>query len=140
MAADALKFSSNSAFEALSYTDVFKTVNGQITTNGTLTIWTPESGKKFRVKAVYVDAVVDVILAASGTAGVYLQVFDDTTAILDVAAFTATAAAGTAKSRMIDLRQGYVSAAADNLLKIGFSASITTGKVDLSVIAMGTEQ
>lgn len=140
MAADALKFSSNSAFEALSYTDVFKTVNGQITTNGTLTIWTPESGKKFRVKAVYVDAVVDVILAASGTAGVYLQVFDDTTAILDVAAFTATAAAGTAKSRMIDLRQGYVAAAADKPLKIGFSASITTGKVDLSVIAMGTEQ
>lgn len=140
MAADKLKFSSNSAFEALSYADTFKTVNGQVTTNGTLTIWTPASGKKFRVKAVYVDATVDVVLAASGTAGVYLQVFDDTTAILDVAAFTTTAAAGTSKSRMIDLRQGYVSATANNALKIGFSASITTGKVDLSVIAIGTEQ
>jgi PKD repeat protein len=140
MPADALKFSSNSAFEALSYADVFKTVSGQITTNGTLTIWTPATDKKFRVKAIYVDAVVDVILAASGTAGVYLQVFDDTTAKFDVAAFTATAAAGTSKSRMIDLRQGYVSAAANNALKIGFSASITTGKVDLSVIAIGTEQ
>ncbi len=140
MAADTLKFSSNSAFEALSYADVFKTVSGQVTTTGKLDIWTPTSGKKFRVKAVYVDVVVDTVLAATGTAGVYLQVFDDTTAILDVAAFTNTAAAGTAKSRMLDLRQGIVSAAADKVLKIGFSASIATGKVNLSVVAIGTEQ
>lgn len=140
MPADTLKFSSNSAFETLSYANVFKTVSGQVTTTGTLDIWTPATGKKFRLKAIYVDAVVDTILAATGTTGVYLQVFDDSTAIIDVAAFTNTAAAGTAKSRMIDLRQGYVAALADKKLKIGFSASISTGKVNLSVFAIGTEQ
>ena len=115
MPADTLRFSANNAFEALTYANVFKTVSGQVTTNGTLTIWTPTSGKKFRVKAVYVDATVDTILAASGTAGVYLQVFDGSTAVLDVAAFTNTAAAGTAKSRMFDLRQGLVSTTADKI-------------------------
>jgi hypothetical protein len=133
---DAVKVSSNSSFAAASYANVFKTVNGTITGTGSLTLWTPATGKRFVVKSLALSYLVTTAFTGSGTS---LQLLDDTTVIGDVQVFSASAAIGLTNQITIDLRQGIASTGANKVLSLKFNSTIGAGVLAITCISMGTE-
>lgn len=123
---------------------VVKTFTGSVATNTPLGIWTPATGKKFVLKGFAINAVVGVVLNGTATS---LWLVDNTvsTLIFPLAAFSATQAANSV------LRQptvsilpyksgGFVSAAANNALKVVGDATVgTTGTILVSGIVWGDE-
>lgn len=118
---------------------VFKTVTA--TSSVGTNIWQPGSGKKFRLMRYMIQATADV--ATSGGADVDVILKDNTTGLAAAFTFYAPATAGTvagagANSGWADLGNGILSAAADNPLVVGLSATLTSGKV--RVVVCGTEE
>jgi hypothetical protein len=97
--------------------NVFKTIAGVAITAGTpQTIWTPAAGKKFRL--------LGYVLGASATTGAAGSVFilkDNTTEILRAV----DNGAGGINAISPPLGNGYLSAAADNPLKLDAAANCT---------------
>lgn len=89
---------------------------------GTFTVWTPTSGKKFRLMGISISSSVAARLlvrdGAGGTVMLYFQV-------------------GAADTKVYNLDQGFVSATANNVLEI---LNSTGGTVDARVTAWGTEE
>lgn len=119
---------------------VFKTAKA--TATGTTAIWTPTLGKKFRLmrfkiivtanSAQTTAGVVDFDLQDSGTSlNVTHSVFIPATALTTNISFGY-------ESEWIDLGNGQLSAAANNVLNLVFAATGFTGAV--RVIACGTEE
>lgn len=118
---------------------IFKTITA--TSSVGTNLWQPAAGKKFRLMRYMIQATSDV--ATSGGADVDVVLKDSTTGLAASFSFYAPATAGTtasngASSGWVDLGNGMVSAAADNILVVGLSATLTSGKV--RVIACGTEE
>ena len=120
--------------------NVFKTAKA--TATGTTAVWTPTTGKKFRLmrfkiivtanSAQTTGAVVDFDLQDSSTSiNLIHSVFIPTTAIT-------TNINDGYDSGWIDLGNGYLSTAANNVLNLVFSATGFSGAV--RVIACGTEE
>ncbi len=121
------------------YLTIFKTV--QATASGNTAIWTPTTGKKFRLKRIHISIGDDATITSGGHLAITFQ--DATTAIgLGFDTWLASAA-GTADGiafdvPMFDLGFGYLSSAANNVLNVNLSSALSGGSVRVTVA--GTEE
>ena len=118
---------------------IFKTATA--TASGDTALWTPTSGKKFRLMRFKIEATADA--ATSGGASIDVVLRDSTTATAAAMSFYAPATSvtttpGRISSGWVDLGNGLLSAAANNVLNINLSAALTSGKV--RVVCCGTEE
>lgn len=119
--------------------NIFKTV--QATASGNTALWTPTAGKKFRLMRFMVQITGNAIAAVAGVLTVSFQ--DSTTAIgIAMDGFIPTSAATPATedfiSPWVDLGNGFLSAAANNVLNVNLSFALTGGNVRITVA--GTEE
>lgn len=117
----------------------FKTVTA--TASGDTAVWTPTSGKKFRLMGAMVELSGNAQLASAATFNIVLR--DATTAIgVGFSASVGAAAITTSVPNLLDngvnLGNGILSAAANNVLNVNLSAALTGGVV--RVTAWGTEE
>lgn len=116
---------------------VYKTVSA--TASGNTAAWTPAGGKKFRLMRLGID-----VTGNSSTVGgaVIVISFQDSVADINVtfSVFVPTAAlAGLALyTQTVDLGNGFLSAAANNVLNVNLSAALATGAVRVRM--EGTEE
>lgn len=123
---------------------VVKTFTGSVATTVGVTAWTPATGKKFVLKGFAINAVVGVVLNGTATS---LWLVDSTvsTLIYPLAAFSATQAANSVlraptTTVLPNKSGGFVSAAANNALKLVGDATVgTTGTIVVSGIVWGDE-
>jgi hypothetical protein len=111
--------------------------------SGDTALWTPASGKKFRLMRFMLTVTADATLTGGGVVTMTLR--DGTTATnAALRAFVpATAAATIAPSNnlampWIDLGNGILSTAANNVLNINLSGALASGQI--VVLACGTEE
>jgi hypothetical protein len=119
--------------------NIFKT--GTATANGNTTLWTPASGKKFRLMGIVVVAVTgqstqtvggnfEITLTDSGTAiGLGWSLLVPSVALANVSDTIFPAA---------DLKNGYLSTTANNVLQVNLSAGMVAGECRVTVY--GTEE
>lgn len=118
---------------------IFKTATA--TASGDTALWTPTSGKKFRLLKYSIWITADA--ATAGGADIDIVLRDATTATAQAFSVFVPAAAATllgpgAGTEWIDLGNGQLSAVANNVLNINLSAALTAGKV--RVVCCGTEE
>ena len=134
-----VKDGSSNSLMAVRNPTTFKTV--QATASGNTALWTPTSGKKFRLMRLIIDFTANVSQSAGG---VITLTFQDSTTGLPISfdVFVPTAAVTTTQggytSGWIDLGNGILSAAANNVLNVNLSAALATGNA--RVTACGTEE
>lgn len=127
------------SFDRLRTPNIFRTATA--TTSGNTTLWTPTAGKKFRLMRYKVIVTNDAAQSAAGNISIDLrdastsmnQTFD-----VFIPATAATTMGGGWQSGWIDLGNGILSAAADNVLNINLNAALTSGKV--RVLVAGTQE
>lgn len=116
----------------------FKSV--QATASGNTALWTPTSGKKFRLMRFKVQVTGNATQTAGGVLTIGLQ--DATTAIGVSHDVYVPSVALTGQfdydGGWVDLGNGFLSAAANNVLNINLSAAFTAG--NCRIIACGTEE
>lgn len=117
---------------------IFKTVTA--TASGNTTLWTPTSGKKFRLQRYRIEVSNGAAQSSGGDIDVTFQ--DATTDMnlghtLYVPAAAATVV-GAFSSGWIDLGNGVLSGAINRVLSVNLSAALTAGK--LRVMVAGTEE
>ncbi len=120
--------------------NIFKTATA--TASGDTALWTPTSGKKFRLLKVACQVTSDAAQTSGGDITIALR--DSTTAIgISFSVYVPTLA-GTIFGAGFDLgwldlgELGYVSTVANNVLNINLSATLNSGVC--RVIAAGTEE
>ena len=119
--------------------NIYKTATA--TASGNTALWTPTSGKKFRLMRFKVDVTANASLAAGAIFTVGLQ---DATSDLGVSSdiYVPTTAVTTGMggwtSGWIDLGNGKLSSVANNVLNVNLSAALATG--DVRVTACGIEE
>jgi hypothetical protein len=111
------------------------------TAAGNTALWTPTAGKKFRIMRFKVQVTANAVLAVAGVLALGLQ--DATTDLNLTHSVFVPAAAGTTMpgafdSGWIDLANGVLSAAANQVLNANLSAALTGGTARF--IAAGTEE
>lgn len=119
--------------------DTVKTASA--TASGNTAVWTPTAGKKFRLMRFRV--MITANAATAGGAVVTVKFQDATT---DIASATDVYVPGTAvttglgafSSEWIDLGNGVLSAATNNVLNVNLSAALTSGNV--RVLVAGIEE
>lgn len=119
--------------------EVFKTA--QATAAGSTALWTPAAGKKFRLMRYMIQLTENAVRAAAGV--VTIELLDGASHIGQAhdAFVPAAAVSGIGDgyvSPWIDLGNGVLSGAANNVLNINLSAALTAGNV--RAIACGTEE
>lgn len=117
----------------------FKTATA--TASGNTALWTPTSSKKFRLMRLLIEITGEA--ATSGGASIDVTLQDATSPIgigfsVFVPGTGVTTTESAVNSGWIDLGNGFLSAAANNVLNINLSAALTAGKV--RVTACGTEE
>lgn len=112
----------------------FKTAT--ITASGNTAIWTPTTGKKFRLMGYSINAPDDVQAGAAGDVDV---TFNDAGVAIGLG-FTFWSPDNTSTSNrhmdnsgVVQLGNGYLSSAANNVLNVNLSAAITQGKIRVTV-------
>ena len=126
-------------FTPLRTPEVFKTATA--TASGDTALWTPAGGKKFRIMRYMITITADA--ATSGGAEIDIVLRDATTATaaalsVYVPAVGATTFGNTVSSGWVDWGNGFLSAAANNVLNTNLSAALSAGKV--RVVVCGTEE
>lgn len=122
------------------YLSTFKSV--QTAATGDTAVWTPASGKKFRLKRLFVMVTQDA--ATSGGGVITIKLRDSTTDMnltfdLWVPSATIAAPIGVAfSSGSVDLGFGVLSATINNVLNVNLSAALSAGKCRVTV--SGTEE
>jgi hypothetical protein len=112
----------------------------QATASGNTAVWTPTTGKKFRLMRL----MVQITGNATITSGAVLTVsFQDSTTATNIAIdsyipASALTAADDFVSPWIDLGNGYLSAAANNVLNVNLSSALAAGNARIFVC--GTEE
>jgi hypothetical protein len=127
------------AISAVRTPSIFKTV--QATASGNTAVWTPTSGKKFRLMRIFVQITDNASLASGAVLTVDLRDSNTSTNItfdIFVPTTAVTTVIGDGMDQFLDLGNGILSAAANNVLNVNLSAACATGNV--RVIAMGTEE
>lgn len=112
---------------------------GIIPGTGTITVWTPASGKKFRLMSYVIDITGDA--AVAGAAKVSVEFLDGGVGFGVVRQIYLPATAGTTMGGYTfsdTLGNGYLSAAANNVLGISVNFAFTSG--NLSVCVQGVEE
>jgi hypothetical protein len=117
----------------------FKTATA--TAAGDTALWTPAAGKKFRLMRFTIQITSDA--STTGGADIDIILRDATTGLaaaltVFVPAVAATTFGSTVTTGWINLGNGILSAAANNVLNINLSAALTSGKV--RAIVGGTEE
>jgi hypothetical protein len=129
--------------QAVAEPNVFKTATASAA--GNTALWTPASGKKFRLMRFMIQVPANVSVAARGVISVGLQ--DGTTDLKLTFDFFVgqTAPVETASSEppnfntgWIDIGNGILSAAANNVFNINLSGALAAGTV--RVTCCGTEE
>jgi hypothetical protein len=112
------------------------------TASGSTALWTPASGKKFRIMRFMIE--VSANTSATTGAVVHVTLLDaNTPTNLTHSLFAPTSAVTTTAGNAlvtpwIDLGQGILSATANNVLNISLSAALATGTC--RVLVCGTEE
>jgi hypothetical protein len=130
-------------FAALRTPTIFKTASVSATASGNTAVWTPTSGKKFRLMRFQITAQ-----GLSATAATILTIsFQDSAAAITIGTYdvllpaVANLVAGiTTVSAWVDLGNGFLSAAANNVLNANISATVTGATGTFRVNACGTEE
>lgn len=119
--------------------NVFKLVTA-ITSSGNTAVWTPASGKKFRLMGYQI--FLSDQAKASAAADLVISFQDATTAIgagmMSYVPAAITAGEVNPSSGPVDLGNGYLSTTANNVLNVNLSFALTGGSV--AVAAWGTEE
>lgn len=125
-------------YERVRVANVFRTV-GPITAAGSTAVWTPAAGKRFRLMGYQLEVAGNSSIAAAGLDAVNL--LDGAAVVLRHNPWV-PAAAGTVLGAVVlndsDLGQGYLSAAANNVLSVNIATAFATGGVTVNV--WGTEE
>lgn len=134
-----LGYVGSTGWDRLRTPTTFKTATA--TASGDTALWTPTASKKFRLMRYSIQATPDVATAAGGVVDATLR--DSTTDLNTAFSFYAPAASAPtttpdAGTGWVDLGNGKLSAAANNVLNINLSTALTAGKV--RVVACGTEE
>lgn len=119
--------------------NIFKTVAA--TAAGNTALWTPTTGKKFRLMRFMIQLTEDAKQAVAGNITVTFQ--DNTTGINFAVDVWVPASSGSNvgdayHTDWIDFGNGILSAAANNVLNVNLSAALTAGNVRVNVC--GTEE
>lgn len=137
IAADGMAFN-GASWDRLRTPTTFKTVTA--TGSGDTALWTPTSGKKFRLLRYLIQVTGAATLASGADLDIVLR--DATTALgLGHSLYVPTSAGTTLggwSTGWINLGNGPLSAAANNVLNVNLSAALTAGKV--RVTCCGTEE
>lgn len=132
---------------ALRTPNVFKTVSVPATASGNTALWTPTAGKKFRLMRYCIfatnlgatAATVITILFQDSVTGITVGTYD----ILLPAAATSTAVlvgGNVQVSHWVDLGNGYLSVAANNVLNVNVSATVAGATGSFRYNVCGTEE
>src|SRR5574340_1320349 len=127
-------------FASPRFPNIFKTAS--VTATGNTALWTPTSGKKFRLLRFLVILTGNATLGAAAVLTVKFQ--DATTDIglsfdMYVPTSAGTNAGDAFVSPWVDIGPlGYISTTANNVLNVNLSAALTAGNV--RVTAIGTEE
>jgi len=107
--------------------------------SGNTAVWTPQTGNKFRLMGYVIYLTGDATLGSAGDLEVTFQ--DNTTAIgLGFSSYVPgalTAGEVTLTSGVVQLGNGYVSTAANNVLHINLATALASGECRVTV--WGTE-
>jgi hypothetical protein len=132
------QFYNGSAMDAQRAITTRKSANTQA--SGNTAVWTPTTGKKFRIMRLMILLTGQATQTSSGTLTVSFQ--DNTTDLgISVPIYVpalALNALGDAAPIWIDLGNGALSATANSVLNVNLSAALTAGVV--AVIALGMEE
>lgn len=118
---------------------IFKTASA--TASGNTAVWTPTTGKKFRLMRFQIEVTDNATLASAGVITIKFQDSDTNFGFAFDVHIPATAlsnAIGGYKTGWIDLGNGYLSALANNVLNVNVSIALVTGNVRVNVC--GTEE
>lgn len=134
--------SGNNSFQAYRIPQIFKTASVSAGTSGNSTVWTPTSGKKFRLMRF--DLSGSNLSAAAATV-VTLSFQDNTTGLAPtydvlLPATVNTVSGTTAITNWIDLGNGILSAAANNVLNLNVSSAPAGAAGTYRVNVCGTEE
>lgn len=119
--------------------NIFKTV--QASASGNTAVWTPASGKKFRLTDLFIDLTENATLGVAGEVTISLQ---DGTTPMNIAFDVYIPSSGTPQvgaaftTGQIELINGILSTTANNILNVNLSAALTAGHVRVNV--MGVEE
>lgn len=118
----------------------FKTATA--TASGNTAVWTPTSGKKFRLMRYKIDVPANAAISGGGVV-VDITFQDSSTDMnqgtsLFIPTTAVTTSVGGFTTGWIDLGNGILSASANNVLNINLSSTLTTSKVRVQVC--GTEE
>jgi hypothetical protein len=119
---------------------IFKTASA--TAAGNTAVWTPAAGKRFRLMRYRIEVTGNAAQATAGTVTIQFQ--DNTTNMAAAHSVFVPQTAGTVmgadwNSGWIDLGNGIISTAANNVLNINLSSTLTPSGI-VRVIACGTEE
>lgn len=125
--------------QAIRTPSIFKSATA--TASGDTAVWTPSAGKKFRLMRYSIQVTADVATSGGGDVDIVLR--DSTTATAAsfstyIPAVAGTTFGNTNQTGWVDIGNGILSAAANNVLNVNLSAALTSGKV--RVVAIGTEE
>jgi len=128
---------------ALRDPNIFKTASVPATTSGNTAVWTPTASKKFRLMRFQITAT-DV---AATAATVITVSFQDATTGINIGTYDffmpaiANVASGTQfVSNWVDLGNGYLSTAANNVLNANVSATVAGATGTFRYNVCGTEE
>lgn len=112
-----------------------------VTAAGSTGVWTPAAGKKFRLMRYIIQITGDATVAAAGR--VLVRWMDGAVSMgTGVLAWVPNVALNNGSviwsTGWVDLGNGYLSVAANNLLNLDLSVALTAGAV--SALAIGTEE
>jgi hypothetical protein len=129
---------SNNTLEVQHAPDVFHSVG--VNAAGNSLVWTPASGKRFRLLHFFIQPSQDAIL--TGGADLNVDLRDNNVSIGVTVAFFLLKAMGTAPYAPIEMDLGpigYLSSAPNNVLNVNLSAAIPAS-AQCRVVVMGTEE
>lgn len=126
------------SWEQMRTANTYKT--GVATASGSTALWTPATGKKFRLMGYDMQITSNATQAVAGV--LVASLYDGTTATAFAHSIYVPSAAGQANfffdSGWHDLSNGYLSLAANNALNINLSSTLATGEVRF--VVMGCEE
>ena len=129
---------SGSSYQRVRLANTFKTATA--TSSGNTAVWTPTTGKKFRLMRYMIQVTGNAAQATGGTFTIDLQ--DSTTSTNITHSFFVPGTAGTSLAGLstdwVDLGNGVLSSTINNVLNVNLSAALTSGVV--RVVICGTEE
>lgn len=126
-------------FERELWSHKFIGFNTTLTGTGSYTIWDPTSDTKFRLKGYDIKVAVDTTLTPSGSVALGLWDNSNSTPVANIVILREGASKGERYADRADLREGYLSASANNNLIVQGHATLGSGVIRISGCVWGEE-